>query len=224
MNKLFLTSMLTAAGILSTVGTAGAQVAGSASLGVSKTEITEVAKGWSVKKTILGKSIYNDAGQKVGKVEDLIIAPDKSVSYLIVGAGGFVGVGRHEVAVPVAQVEERGGKLLMPGATREIVKDMPRFEYAFDTSKRDQFVAKAEQDIAKGKAKLAEFEEKSSTAGSELKVRMDFQIARMKKDVKSADDKLAELNRADTKRWKEFEADINAATARVRKWFETATG
>jgi hypothetical protein len=32
---------------------------------------------WSVKKTILDKEVYNDAGEKIGNVEALIIAPDK---------------------------------------------------------------------------------------------------------------------------------------------------
>jgi hypothetical protein len=55
------------------------------------------------------------AGEKVGKVEDLIISPDKSVSYDIVGAGGFVGIGRHDVAIPFAQIHDQAGKLVMPG-------------------------------------------------------------------------------------------------------------
>ena len=59
--------------------------------------------GWSVKKTLMGKTIYNDVGQKIGTVEDLIVSPERNVSYVIVGAGGLVGVGRHDVAIPVAQ-------------------------------------------------------------------------------------------------------------------------
>ena len=34
-----------------------AQVAGSTTLGVSATEITQIASGWSVKKSILGKTV-----------------------------------------------------------------------------------------------------------------------------------------------------------------------
>jgi hypothetical protein len=71
---------------------AHAQVAGTTVVGVSVTEATQVATGWSAKKSILGKAIYNDAGNKVGKVEDLIIAPDRHVSYLVVGVGGFIGI------------------------------------------------------------------------------------------------------------------------------------
>jgi len=36
---------------------------------------------------------------------DLIIAPDTSVSFVVVGAGGFVGLGKHDVAIPVNQLK-----------------------------------------------------------------------------------------------------------------------
>ena len=60
--------------------TAQVVVGASTTTGVSITESTQIALGWSVKKTLLGKSVYNEADQKIGKVEDIIISPDKSVS------------------------------------------------------------------------------------------------------------------------------------------------
>lgn len=56
----------------------------------------------SAKKTRMGKSIYNDAGQKVGNVDDLIPSPDRKVTYFPVVAGGFGGSGRHDMAIPVS--------------------------------------------------------------------------------------------------------------------------
>ena len=107
-----------------------AQVAGSTTVGVAVAEMEEVAVGWSAKKKILGMTVRNEKNEKVGKVDDIIIAPDKGVSYLIIGAGGFVGLGRHEVAIPIDQIQEQGGKVVLPGATREAVKALPPFEYA----------------------------------------------------------------------------------------------
>lgn len=195
-----------------------AQVAGEATtFGVSVIESTEIAMGWSVKKTLLGKTIYNDAGQKVGNVDDLIISPNKNVSYVIVGAGGFVGIGRHDVAIPVTQIQDQAGKLVMPGATKNTIKSMPEFAYVTDRTKRDHFVATAEKDIVKGKAKIADLEKKADTAATDAKAKIDLQITALKKDVKSAEDKLAELKQATATRWKEFEAGVGAATARLRK-------
>ena len=117
---------------ISMVGAGGtfAQVAGSTTTGVAVAEMQEVALGWSAKKQILGKTVYNESHETVGKVDDIIVAPDRSVSYLIVGAGAFVGLGRHDVAVPVDQIEDRDGEIVLPGATKAIVKALPGFDYS----------------------------------------------------------------------------------------------
>jgi PRC-barrel domain len=208
-----------------TPGLALGQVAGgSTTASVNITETTQIALGWSVKKTLLGKTIYNDAGKKVGKVEDLIISPDKNVSYVIVGAGGFIGIGRHDVAVPVTQIQDKSGRLVMPGATPETLKAMPEFAYANDTAKRDRFIAAADNDIAQGKAKVADLQKQAGAAATDAKAKLDLQITALTLELKSAEAKLVELKQATVVRWKEFEAGVSAATARLRKSIETATG
>lgn len=216
-------AVLAVVGALGTVGPVSAQVAGgTTTVEASITESTRLAMGWSVKKTLMGKTIYNDAGVKVGKVEDLIISPDKNVSYVIVGAGGFVGIGRHDVAVPVAQIQDKAGKLVMAGATKESIKAMPGFTYASDTGKRDAFVAAASKDIADGKAAVASLERKAGAAVAGAKTQIDADITALQSDVKSAEAKLSEMKQANSARWREFEADVSAATARLRKSTEKA--
>jgi hypothetical protein len=108
----------------------GQQVVGSTQLGVAVAELRDVTVGWSAKRQILGQSIYNDKGEAIGKADDIIVAPDKAVSYAIVGAGGFLGVGKHDVAIPVSQLKQSDGKFVLAGATKEAIKAMPAFEYA----------------------------------------------------------------------------------------------
>jgi len=208
---------------LGTTSTQAQVAGGSTTVGVSIIETTQLAAGWSVKKTLLGKTVYNDAGAKVGKVEDLIISPDKNLSYVIVGAGGFIGIGRHDVAVPVTQIQEKAGRLVMAGATKESLKALPGFVYANDNAKRAQFLADAEKDVAKGKQKLAELEKKSSTAVADAKTKLDAQVVSLQAELKSAEAKLGEMKQAASARWKEFESGVSAATARLRKAIDTAT-
>ncbi len=99
-------------------------------IGVTADELVIVAKGWSAKKLIMGKDVYNDKNEKVGVVDDLIIAQDKAVSYAIIGAGGFLGMGKHDVAIPVNHFKMVEGKVTLPGATKDAVKALPAFEYA----------------------------------------------------------------------------------------------
>ena len=76
-------------------GYVAAQVAGSTTLGVAVKELKAVALGWIAKKEVL----------------------DQSVSFVIVAAGGSVGLGRHDVAIPVSQLKQQDGKFVLPNAT-----------------------------------------------------------------------------------------------------------
>ena len=111
------------------------QVAGSTTIGVSQEEMKLVTTGWSAKKDILGKAVYNDKNEKIGTVDDLIISPDRSVSFAIVGVGGFLGMGKHDVAIPVKNLKGEG-KLMLSGATKEALKALPEFKYATKNQKK----------------------------------------------------------------------------------------
>jgi sporulation protein YlmC with PRC-barrel domain len=132
MDRKILTA-IAAASVLLTGATmsVGQQVVGSTQLGVAMAELRDVTTGWSAKRQVLGKTVYNDSGDGIGKVDDIIVAPDKAVSYAIIGAGGFLGMGRHDVAIPVSQLKQQSdGKFVLAGATKDALKAMPPFEYA----------------------------------------------------------------------------------------------
>jgi PRC-barrel domain len=67
--------------------------------------------------------------QKIGTIDDLIVTPDKSVSYAIIGVGGFLGMGRHDVAIPVNHFKVDKDRITLTGATKDALKAMPKFEY-----------------------------------------------------------------------------------------------
>jgi PRC-barrel domain len=73
---------------------------------------------------------FNDKAETIGTIDDIMVAPDKAVSYAIIGAGGFLGVGRHDVAIPVNQLRQDGGRFILAGGSKEAIKAMPEFEYA----------------------------------------------------------------------------------------------
>ncbi|QLA15737.1 PRC-barrel domain-containing protein [Desulfolutivibrio sulfoxidireducens] len=99
-------------------------------IGITSEEILVVAKGWSIKKDILGKDVYNEANEKVGTIGDIIVTPVKAMSYAIVGTGGFLGIAEHDVVIPVSQLTIKDKRVLLPGATKEAVKAMPAFKYS----------------------------------------------------------------------------------------------
>ena len=215
-NTILVTALMLA--VLQTVSlNANAEVVGGSVIGVTVSEVAEIATGWSAKKSVLGKPVYNELGDKIGSVDDLIIAPNKTLSYAIIGAGGFLGVGKYDVAIPVTQMNEVNGKMVLKGATKESIKQMPKFEYAPKTAKRDAFVANAEQEIQKGKDKLAELNKKASAEKIEMKAKMQTEIASLQQHIKDAEAKLTELKNATEKKWREYQAGVNAAVASLRK-------
>jgi sporulation protein YlmC with PRC-barrel domain len=93
-------------------------------------EFRDVTKGWSIERTLLGQPVYNEMNERVGSVDDIIVTPDKALSYGIINAGGFLGLTKHNVAIPVSQFKLVDNKLVLPGATKKALKASPEFQYA----------------------------------------------------------------------------------------------
>lgn len=115
---------------LTVLSVSRAQVAGSTVVGISIAEAREVASGWSAKRQILGQPVFNDKDERVGSIDDIIVAPDKAVSYAIINAGGFIGLTKHDVAIPVSQLKLVDNKLILAGASKDALRASPPLEYA----------------------------------------------------------------------------------------------
>ena len=103
-------------------------VAGKTTLGLAVAEEALVAPGWRASK-LLKTDVYNDASQKIGKIDDFVVAPDGKLSVAVVETGGFLGVKGHRVAIPLQQFTHVGPKTILPGATKEALKALPEFKY-----------------------------------------------------------------------------------------------
>jgi osmotically-inducible protein OsmY/sporulation protein YlmC with PRC-barrel domain len=78
---------------------------------------------------LLGAPVYNEHEERVGTIDDLIISPDRALSSAILSVGGFLGLGRRLVAIPVEELRVEQGRLILPGATKEALKEFPEFQY-----------------------------------------------------------------------------------------------
>ena len=80
---------------------------------------------------LLGDSVYNKQGEKIGTLDEIIIASDQMVSIGIVAVGGFLGVGARNVAVPATLFERNDqGQTVLPEATKDVLMALPEFRYA----------------------------------------------------------------------------------------------
>ena len=106
-----------------------APIAGKATLGVTVTEAQLVATGWRASQMI-HTDVYNEKNEKIGRVDDLIVAPDGSLSAAIIDVGGFLGMAAHRVAMPIQQFKQMAPKAILAGANKDALKKLPEFEYA----------------------------------------------------------------------------------------------
>jgi hypothetical protein len=77
-----------------------------------------------------GKPVLNEKNERIGTIDDLIIGKDR-VLFGILQVGGFLGIGSHFVAVPYQslQTDEAPTKIVLPGASKEALKNLPEFKY-----------------------------------------------------------------------------------------------
>ncbi len=141
LNKTF-TKGLVGVGIAAalSLGAAGVQAQTSSSqtkLGVTAQETRAAERGWSVKKNFMDKAVYNDNNEKIGTIDDLVMSRNRSGTFAVIGVGGFLGAGTHDVAVPVNRLKHEGDKLILSGATKDALKAMPEFKYAERENSKD---------------------------------------------------------------------------------------
>lgn len=86
---------------------------------------TEAITGWSVKDDMMGKNVVNENDEKIGDIEDVVVSSDGRTMYLLVGAGGFLGMGSKNVAVPFDRFDRRDDKIVLSGYTKEQLKALP---------------------------------------------------------------------------------------------------
>ncbi|MDO8979878.1 MAG: PRC-barrel domain-containing protein [Afipia sp.] len=61
--------------------------------------MTSNLKGnWRASK-LVGLAVYNDANEKLGDISEILLDNSGKINAVIVGVGGFLGVGQHDIAV-----------------------------------------------------------------------------------------------------------------------------
>jgi sporulation protein YlmC with PRC-barrel domain len=94
-----------------------------------KIDVQELAAGYRSTK-VVGSKIVNDAGETIGKVEDILISTDGKRPYAILSIGGFLGMGTHLIAVPYDKLVFGDNKITLPGGTKDGLRMLPEFKFA----------------------------------------------------------------------------------------------
>ena len=93
-----------------------------------KVDVLKISTGYRASK-VIGSSVVNEAGDTVGKIDEIIVGPDGKAPFVVISVGGFLGMGDKLVALPYEQMRTDGKKIVLPGATKDSLKALPEFKY-----------------------------------------------------------------------------------------------
>jgi ribosomal 30S subunit maturation factor RimM len=80
---------------------------------------------------IIGATVYSQDDQSIGDINDIILSPQGEPSQVIVGVGGFLGLGEKDVVLDMSKLKiaatESGKVKIVVQTTPEALKNMPAF-------------------------------------------------------------------------------------------------
>jgi sporulation protein YlmC with PRC-barrel domain len=108
----------------------------------------DAASNWRVSK-LMGLDVYNNSKQKIGDINEVLLDRTGKVTSVVIGVGGFLGMGEHDIALPMDKLSFSETPVGSPttgsstkadtkdwvpdhattSATQEQLKAMPQFKY-----------------------------------------------------------------------------------------------
>ena len=70
----------------------------------TKTTPVQVSGQWRASK-LIGLNVYNNNNEKIGDINEILVTSDGKISGVVIGAGGFLGMGEHDVLVKLDQIK-----------------------------------------------------------------------------------------------------------------------
>ena len=83
---------------------------------------------------LIGETVYNGTGddaENIGNVNDLILSDSGQIESVIVGVGGFLGIGEKNVALTYSDIdwaERDGDRWIVVATTADALKELPAFD------------------------------------------------------------------------------------------------
>src|SRR5262249_13914727 len=88
---------------------------------------------------LIGTKVLNTANETVGDVNEIVFTKDGKVAAVILGIGGFLGMGEREVAVNFSAIkmsrDQTDRLVLTVDATKESLKAAPAWRWGDDSKK-----------------------------------------------------------------------------------------
>jgi len=120
--------------------------------------VAKQAAGEASHSSLVGLAVKNPGGETIGDVNYLVLDPAGKVSTIVIGVGGFLGVGEKNVGVPYSAVtlstDADGKKIASLDTTKDALKSAPAYEWTEKTTA--QYMKEKASDMASKAKKTAQ--------------------------------------------------------------------
>jgi sporulation protein YlmC with PRC-barrel domain len=121
----------------------------------------------------IGKPVFNASGERVGDIAEVLFDKSGRVTAVVIGVGGFMGMGAKSVALPYQAVTygvKDGERQIIVPLTKEVLLKAPDYKLTEKTT------------LDKVREKAGEAAEKASETASELKEKAKKKIEEYRKE------------------------------------------
>ena len=82
---------------------------------------------------LIGTNVTNAANESVGEINDIVLGKDGKVAAVIIGVGGFLGIGEHDVAISYSGLkyakDSSNRDVITVNATKDQLKAAPAWKW-----------------------------------------------------------------------------------------------
>jgi len=113
-------------------GAVDTQIAAAPAVNAGEKFIAQQQDGELLASNLIGSTVYSAANENLGDINDLVFTKDGKIGAIVIGVGGFLGMGEKNVAVSFAALQEstdeNGGVKLVLDATADELSQAPAYE------------------------------------------------------------------------------------------------
>jgi len=141
---------------------------GWAQTGKSEDFMTVQPAGQWLASQFIGQPVTNQAGERVGDINDLLLDKNGQISTVVIGVGGFLGVGEKYVAIPFGSLsitaDANGKRVLNVPLSADRLRAAPDFK----ATEKTVYMRAKEQAGEMGQKAIDKAKELKDTAGKKI--------------------------------------------------------